>query len=186
MKNGPDKTSDERVRSLAMHGLFTAAVAMLTLFASVPLPVGGGGAYLNAGDAAVFASAYVLGPVGGAVVSGVGSALADVLHGSAVYAPASFIIKGLMALLCGLMLKKLRSAAPVIAGLVMPLGYFAFECLLYDPPAALAGLWMNGVQYAFGFIAAALIFAAFRRAGIMLFGRGRIENRPHGKKHDDG
>ncbi|MBR6429334.1 MAG: ECF transporter S component [Clostridia bacterium] len=177
MDRTPKKESDERIRTLAFHGLLTAVVTMLTLFASVPLPVGNGGAYLNAGDAAVFASAYILGPWGGAAVAAVGSALADVLHGSAVYAPATFIIKGLMALICAAAVRRLRGAAPFIAGLVMPLGYFAFECILYDVPAALSGLWMNGVQYVFGAAAAVLLFAAFKRAGIVLFGKGRIERR---------
>ena len=157
---------DSRVRTLAVCGLFTAIITVLTLFASVPLPVGNGGAYLNAGDAAVFASAYVLGPYWGAVVSGLGSALADILHGSAIYAPATLVIKALMALTCGLMIRRLRGGAAFIAGLIMPLGYCAFEWMIFDKTAALTGLWMNAIQYAFGAIAASLIFCALRRAGV--------------------
>lgn len=156
--------SNERIRSLALHGMLTAVIAMLTLFASVPLPVGSGGAYLNAGDAAVHLAAYVLGPIGGAVTAGVGSALADILHGAAVYAPATFIIKALMAFICGHLTKRMRYAAPAISGLVMPIGYFLFELVLYGKAAALPGLWMNGIQYAFGTIAGALLIAALPRS----------------------
>lgn len=167
MKNNSVKSkalSNERIRSLALHGMLTAVIAMLTLFASVPLPVGTGGAYLNAGDAAVHLAAYVLGPVGGAITAGIGSALADILHGAVVYAPVTLVIKALMAYLCGLIAKKMRYAAPAISGLVMPLGYFAFELVLYGNAAALAGLWMNGIQYVFGTAAGMLIIAALPRS----------------------
>lgn len=156
--------NDKKIRKLAVHGVFTAIIAMLTLFASVPLPVSSGGAYLNAGDAAVFLSAYVFGPVGGAVVSSVGSAIADLLHGAPIYIPATFVIKGLMALIAGILYKKLRCGALPIAGVIMPLGYFAFEYLLYGSGAALFGLWTNAIQYAFGVLAGILLILALKRS----------------------
>lgn len=156
--------SEERIRSLALHGMLTAVIAMLTLFASVPLPVGTGGAYLNAGDAAVHLAAYVLGPVGGAVTAGVGSALADILHGAVVYAPATFVIKALMAYICGRLARRTRLVAPAVSGLVMPVGYFFFELALYGKAAALPGLWMNAIQYAFGSVAGTLLIAALPRS----------------------
>ena len=173
MKKAGKKINDEKISAVTVFGLMTAIVTVLTLFISVPLPVSSEAAYLNAGDAAVYASAYLLGPWGGAAVSSVGSALADVLHGGMIYVPATLIIKGLMAMLCGLMLKKLRGGAAFIAGLVMPLGYFAYECALFGSPAALAGVWGNAVQYVFGSAAGCLLFAAFKRAGFTLFGRGK-------------
>lgn len=177
-KNGYN--SNDHVRSVVMHGILTAIVAVLTLFASVPLPVGSGGAYLNAGDAAVYASAYVLGPWGGALVSALGSALADLLHGAVVYAPVTLVIKGAMALVCGLLLKRMKRLPPFIAGLIMPAGYFAFEMVLYGMETALFGLWTNGIQYAFGSLAGMLIFHALDNSGVVKFGRGALKN--HGKK----
>jgi uncharacterized membrane protein len=177
MNKNNENLSDARIRSLVTHAILTAIIALLTLFASVPLPVGSGGAYLNAGDAAVYASAYILGPWGGALVSALGSALADVLHGAVIYAPATLAIKGLMALCCGLMLKKLRRLPSFIAGLIMPAGYFAFEMLLYGAETALFGLWTNAIQYAFGSIAGMLLFRAFESAGIVKFGKGAVKNR---------
>lgn len=174
MKKKEKRYPDEKVRRLTAYGLLAAIVTVLTLFVSVPLPISSEAAYLNAGDAAVYASAYVLGPVGGAVVSAAGSALADVLHGGMIYVPATFVIKGLMALVCGLLLKRLRGAAPFIAGIIMPAGYFAYECLLYGSAAALAGVWGNLVQYAFGSAAGLLIFSALKRAGVVMFGKGRL------------
>ena len=171
--------SNDNIRSLVYHSMLTAVIAMLTLFASVPLPVGNGGAYLNAGDAAVYASAYILGPWGGAAVAGVGSALADILHGSPVYVPATLVIKAAMAFICGMLLKKLRRIPPVIAGLVMPAGYFAFELVVLDMSAALFGLWTNAIQYAFGAAAGMLLFHAFEKAGIVKFGAGTAAAKKH-------
>lgn len=174
MKKRSENMDRIKIKTVVTYGLLTAVIAVLTLFASIPLPVGDGGAYLNAGDAAVYASAYILGPVGGAIVSGVGSALADVLHGSPIYAPATLVIKALMGLVCGLLLKKLRRVPPFIAGLIMPAGYFAFEAALYGAATALFGLWTNAIQYAFGAFAGLLLFMAFERAGIVKFGKGRV------------
>ena len=185
MKKHSENMDQTRIKSLVTHGLLTAIIAVLTLFASIPLPVGDGGAYLNAGDAAVYASAYILGPAGGAIVSGLGSALADVLHGSPIYAPATLVIKALMALICGLLLKKFRRLPPFVAGLVMPAGYFAYETALYGAEAALVGLWTNGIQYAFGVAAGILLFIALERAGVVKFGKGAIARADGGKNRPE-
>ena len=173
------KKTDEKVRTLVLHTLFTAIIAVLTLFASIPLPVGSGGAYLNAGDAAIYAAAYVLGPIGGAIAASVGSALADVLHGAVVYAPATFVIKGLMGLIAGLLFKKSRWLAPLAGGIVMPLGYFAFEYLLYGSGTALFGLWTNAIQFAFGVIAGILLVFALGKTKVVPHYR-RKEEEKHG------
>ncbi len=171
------KTTDEKIRTLALHGLFTAIIAVLTLFASIPLPAGSGGAYLNAGDVAIYAAAYVLGPVGGMITAAVGSALADILHGAVVYAPATLVIKGLMALIAGLIFKRSRVFAPITAGLVMPLGYFLFELPLYGIGTALFGLWTNAIQYAFGALAGIPIVYALKKAGVRQYHEKKDDRR---------
>lgn len=168
------KTMDKRIKAIAVHGLFTAVITLLTLFASIPLPAGTGGAYLNAGDVAIYAASYVLGPIGGMITSAAGSALADILHGSVVYAPVTLVVKGLMALIAGLIFKKSRPLAPILGGLVMPAGYFIFELILYGTGTALFGLWTNAIQYAFGVV-----------AGILLvFALGRTKLVPHHEKKE--
>lgn len=156
------KANDKKIKRIALIGMFAAVIGLLTFFVSIPLPVGSAGAYLNAGDAAVYLSAYVLGPVGGALASAIGSTLADVLHGAAMYAPATFIIKGLMGLVCGLLLKRLRGFAPAIAGLIMPAGYFAYEYLVLKA-GAVYGLWTNAIQYVFGVISGVILIKALGR-----------------------
>ncbi|MCR5808275.1 MAG: ECF transporter S component [Clostridiales bacterium] len=163
MRTNGERPNEEKIGNLAKHGIFIAVIAMLTLFASIPLPAGSGGAYLNAGDAAIYVASYVLGPVGGMITAAIGSAAADMLHGSMIYAPATFIIKGLMGLCAGFLYKRIRHGAPLAAGMIMPAGYFAFEFVLFRE-SALFGLWTNAIQYAFGVLASTVLIMALERA----------------------
>ncbi len=165
--NKKNLSSDVMVKRITVYALMLAIITLLTLFVSIPLPVGSGGAYLNAGDAAVYAGAYLLGGWGGALVAAVGSALADILHGSVLYAPATFLIKGAMALICGVLYarlsKRCRFLSAVIAGLVMPMGYFVYEICLFGSVVALYGLWTNAIQYLFGVVMGIIIIVSFEK-----------------------
>ena len=92
---------DEKTRKLVYLALFTALTTAATMVVRVPSPTGG---YVNAGDAVVLLCAFVLGPVPGAVAAGIGSALADIFGSYFLYAPATLVIKGLTALVAGLLL----------------------------------------------------------------------------------
>ena len=152
---------DQKTKQLVRLGLMTAAVAAVTMVVSLPVP-NVAGAYINGGDAVVYVAAYLFGPVG-AVSAAVGSALADLLLGSAIYAPGTFIIKGAMALLAALALKKWSKPAVVFAvGLLMPLGYFLYESVLFGVSAAWAGVGFNLIQYAAG---TALSYALIKLLG---------------------
>ncbi len=131
-------------KKLVLTALFTALTAVLTYFPKVPLMHG----YVHLGDAVIIISALVLGWP--AVISAsLGSALAD-LPGYAIYAPATFVIKALMAAALCLLLKnpgvlKLVVAA-VIAEIVMVCGYFLYEWALLDIAIALGDAPGNLLQ----------------------------------------
>ena len=77
--------------------VITALFASLTLVATfirLPLPMG----YVHLGDGFVLLSAFLLGPLWGTIAAGLGSCLADVF-GYIQYAPATLLIKAIMALL---------------------------------------------------------------------------------------
>lgn len=86
------------VRMLALAGALAALSCAATLTVAVPTPTGG---YVNPGDAVVLLGAYVLGGGWGAAAGALGPALADLLGGYGIYAPATLVIKGLMALAAG-------------------------------------------------------------------------------------
>ncbi|NCB31324.1 MAG: hypothetical protein EOM66_07950, partial [Clostridia bacterium] len=128
------KKTDEKVRLTVRIAMLCALVTVVTISMVIPIP-NMTGAYVNVGDAIVYTCAYMLGGGWGALAAGIGSAAADLILGSALYAPATLVIKGLMALVAGKLMArgtgsfKSRLLAVALGGLVMPLGYFLYELL---------------------------------------------------------
>ncbi len=138
---------------LASGGLFAALILLLTFAIKIPVPATGG--YIHPGDGAIFYAGVVLGPYAG-IVAGVGSALADLLGGYAIFALPTLIIKGVMGLIAGIFAKR---AAPgrnalvfTLAALWMVGGYFLVEWVLFGLPAAIAAAVPNLVQGAGGVV----------------------------------
>ena len=75
--------------------MLAALCCVATMIIKIPSPLKG---YLNLGDCVVLLSGWLLGPAYGFAAAGIGSALADIFSGYVIYAPATFIIKGLMAI----------------------------------------------------------------------------------------
>lgn len=150
--------SDEKIKRATLAGLVCAAVAIATVFAAVPVP-GVQGAYANAGDAAVYASAFMLGRSWGVLAAAVGSGLADILPGSALYAPATFVIKGMMAFIAAKLLRKggMRIPRLLVSGIVMAAGYFAYECIIYGASVASLSVPANLVQAALGAVLGSIV-----------------------------
>lgn len=153
------------VKKMIYAALFAALACAATFAIKIPTP--GTGGYIHPGDAIVILSGVMLGPVYGALAAGVGSAMADVLGGYFLYAPITFLIKGIVALLCGVVYrrigrtKRLRSIAVGIGGvidmLVVAGGYYSYEIFFYGA-AALASVPANLVQGASGLILALVLY----------------------------
>ena len=148
----------DKIKTLTWAGLMCAIVVVTTMFAAIPIP-GVQGAYANAGDAAVYASAHLLGWPWGVAAAAIGSMLADLLLGSALYAPATFVIKGVMALLAVKLAGKVKAMIPrfLICGGAMVLGYFLYECLIYGASTALISIPANLMQAVAGALLGAII-----------------------------
>ncbi len=135
---------------LVLSALFAALTAVVTYF-PVPVPIAHG--YVNLGDCFVILSGIILGPAYGFLAAGIGSAFADILVGFVCYAPATFIIKGLMAVAVYYIIGKklgrfsvLKTGVAVLsAELIMVAGYFAFELMLYGG-GAVASITGNCIQ----------------------------------------
>ncbi len=142
------------LHKLVLAGLLAACILLLTIVLPIPIP-NMAGAYVNLGDAGVYLAAFLLGSPWGALSAAVGSALADILLGSMLYAGPTFVIKGLMALVAAMLIKRLegkRIVALLCAGIIMPLGYFLFETALYGASVAIVGVPLNLIQYAVGVV----------------------------------
>ena len=103
------------VKKLTFTGLMAALICVLTMFPHIPNPAGSG--YIHLGDGMILLAAMVVGPLA-IPAAAIGSALADLFSGYALYAPATAVIKGLVALIAWLMYRRghiVRTAVAFLA-----------------------------------------------------------------------
>ncbi len=157
----------ENIKKLVISALFSALIFVAT--AVLPIPIGSGG-YANLGDTLIAVCAFFVGPVWGFFAAGLGSSLADLFLGYGIYAPATFIIKGSMAIVYILVFRrfaKTKAAIPmalvasIVAEAIMVGGYFAFECILYSPAGALPNIFANSLQGLVGCACSTVLISLF-------------------------
>ena len=151
-----------------------AMVCVATMIIKIPSPMKG---YLNIGDCIVLLCGWLLAPGYGFVAAGLGSALADMFSGYLTYAPATFLIKGSMALIAFACLKLVNKRigrlpsqiiGAVFAEIVMVLGYFVFEGFMYGFIPSAVNIPANAVQGAAGLILGIILVKVFERLKITL------------------
>jgi uncharacterized membrane protein len=145
--------------------LLAGATAALTFVVKVPIP--GTGGYLNFGDIAVVFCGLFLGSKWGALAGGIGSALADVIGGFFIFAPATLIAKGLEGFLAGIIGGTKHPVRLIaVAGLPMIAVYFLYE--RFNPGMGLAAAWaevpFNALQAVVGAFGGYGVYTAVRRA----------------------
>ena len=158
----------KKIRMITYTALFAALTCIATMIIRIPTPTKG---YVNLGDCIVNISAWILGPAYGAAAAGIGSAFADIMSGYMVYAPATLVIKGIMAAVSfgvvAVFSRKKQTSVPVrimaavAAELVMAIGYMAFETVMYGSFAtAMLGIPGNIAQGVMGVISSVTIYEA--------------------------
>ncbi|MBQ3176681.1 MAG: ECF transporter S component, partial [Clostridia bacterium] len=95
-------------QKIIFSSMLAALVCVVTMVIKIPSPLSG---YLNPGDCIVLLSGWLMPPLYGFLAAAVGSALADIFSGYMLYAPVTFLIKGIMALLASLGYSLLRKKA---------------------------------------------------------------------------
>ncbi len=160
---------DNTTKKIVFAALLTALACVATMIIKIPTPLGG---YIHAGDAVVVLAGFLLGPVWGALAAGLGSALADVISGYVLYAPGTFVIKAVVALLAGWIIgtKLIKNefakalVAGIIGGIVMVGGYMLYEAVFMGfGVGAAANIPMNCIQGAFGAVAGAALYIALSK-----------------------
>ncbi len=164
------------VQKIVMTAMMMCLVMIATIFIRVPIP--GTQGYVHLGDSMVFLSVLILGWKYGAVASAFGGLLADVLGGAAAWAPWTFGIKGIMAVILGLIAMKLsehgsvsrggflfgESAGMVLAGIFMVAGYYFAEGVMYGNwVAPVIGIPWNIGQFVVGMVIAVVLATALCR-----------------------
>lgn len=159
---------NNKVFKMAATAMLTAMIFLLTRFVTIPLAVG----YVHFGDALVYITASVIGGPYALFAAAVGEALADITAGWVAYAPATMIIKILIALPFVFVHKKSdRILTPITALLTIPsgiitvAGYFAADMII-DKAYAFTNIAGNAVQAVGSAVIFIILGAAFDTTGI--------------------
>ena len=159
-------------QKIAIASMLAALVCVATMIIKIPSPLKG---YINLGDCVVLLSGWLLPPGYSFLAAGIGSALADVFSGYAVYAPITFAIKGLMAVViyfCKKVLKDKIGNIPVLiiggitAEILMIAGYYVFEGFMYGFEASLVNIPPNAVQGVAGMLFSIALVKMFDKSKI--------------------
>ena len=152
-----------KTKKLVIAALMTALACVVTMIVKVPSPLKG---YVNLGDCIVLIAGWILSPVYGFMAAAIGSAMADLFLGYVLYAPATFVIKGAMAVVAyygyKLLCKKLgdlpaRIISGIMAEVIMVFGYYVFEGFLYGFIPSLVNIPANSVQGIVGLIVGVIL-----------------------------
>lgn len=176
--------TQKRTTKLAFAALF-GALTFAATWVSFPSPFGGN---VNLGDCILLISAWLPLEPWSIFTCAIGATFTDLASGYAIYAPATFVIKALMVTVA-VLIKRGTPKLPVFwralvsaicAELVMVIGYFTYEVILYGAATALLNVPFNLVQGGIAFVAAILILLVLSRMPLpqilrsehTLFGKG--------------
>lgn len=116
---------------LCLTAVFMALICIATMVVQIPIPLG----YAHLGDCMILLATYLLGPISGMIASGIGSAMADLLTGYALWVIPTFLIKGIMPWVAFYFFRRKAKYSPYIGAvfclLFMILGYVIAGCFLY-------------------------------------------------------
>ena len=167
-----NSTQNNTTQRIVMAALLAALTCVATMIIKIPSPLKG---YLNLGDCVVLLAGWMLSPTYGFFAAGLGSALADMFSGYVTYVPATFVIKGLMALIAFYGFKLLHSKlgnissriiSGIVAEVVMVAGYFIFEGFLYGFGPSLVNIPANVIQGVAGLIIGTILVKVFEKSKI--------------------
>lgn len=143
-------------QQIVLYALGMAVVFVATMYIKIPNALNG---YFNLGDGFILLFASIVDPLGGFLIGGLGSALADVAGGYAYYFLPTLLIKGLEGLIVSALISKFGEKAKWGAyGLgccIMVFGYFLAKWYLKESMIiALSGIPENIFQSGVGYVLA--------------------------------
>ena len=138
------------VTQMCITAVFMALTCVATMVVQIPIPLG----YAHLGDSVILICAFFFGPVVGALAGGIGSAMADILTGFAVWAVPTLIIKTIMPIIAcaifGNMKSKFdRCKVISVKGIVGAIIAGSFAAGLASAPGLLLKSVVNMVVYLF-------------------------------------
>lgn len=162
-----------KTKDMVQTGLLTALVFVATYFINIRLPIAASGGLVHLGTAMLFISSIVFGKEKGAIAGALGMGLFDLSSGWALWAPFTFIIRGIMGYIIGLIAYSkgkngnsffMNLLAVIISSLWMIAGYYIAEIILYgNYLAPLASIPGNITQNVVGALIGLPVAKVFKR-----------------------
>ncbi|MDO4902874.1 MAG: ECF transporter S component [Limosilactobacillus sp.] len=154
------------IQKLTLAAMFIALGVVFGRLFLIPLPWTHGN--INLCDAAIFVGTMLLGPFYGGVIGGFTGLFLDLISGYAQYAPFSFVAHGLEGLIAGLIIAHLAGKSGKVVGLlvgvvVMVIGYFFTDSILYNWATGSLGIIPNICQGLVGAVVAFVVEATLSK-----------------------
>ena len=153
---------NNNLKKMTLVGLGMAVVFCGTYFFIFPNQIGG---YMNLGDGFILLFASIVHPLGGFLIGGVGSAIADVASGFGIFAPFTLVVKGLEGYFVAKFNQKMNPYICYGCGcLIMIAGYFLTDWFMQKSLAiAITGLPTNIMQAICGMTIACLLHKVIKK-----------------------
>jgi len=167
---------NNKVYNMVVNSLLIALVFVATSVIKIQLPISNTGGLIHMGNVALFTIALVFGKNKGAISGAFGMALFDILSPYAVWAPFTFVIRGVMGYIIGYIAYKNNKSgnsvlyngiAIIVSSIWMIVGYFTANIILYrNIPAAISSIPGDIIQIVIGIMVAVPLTKLLKSIGI--------------------
>jgi uncharacterized repeat protein (TIGR04002 family) len=137
-----------KLKKMTTVAMFSAMIFVLTMFIKIPVASG----YVHFGDALVYICAGVIGGPWSILAGALGEGVADIVGGYGIYAPATIVVKALIALPFALtssksekILTPFTGLLTIISGMITVGGYYIAD-LIIDKTYAIVDIPGNVIQ----------------------------------------
>ncbi|MGX8834274.1 ECF transporter S component [Amedibacillus sp. YH-ame6] len=156
---------NNNIKSIVISALGMALVFLATYLIKIPNGIQG---YFNLGDGFIMLFASIINPWMAFLIGGIGSALADIAGGYAIYFIPTLFIKGLEGFLIAFIFQRIKTnlkyISYAIGALIMVSGYFVCDSFINDSWAlGLSGIPANLLQGGVGIVIALLALPILKR-----------------------
>ena len=166
-------TTSKKTFDLIITSMLISLVFIATFFINIRLPIAANGGLVHLGSAMLFIVSILFGPKKGAMAGAFGMAIFDLVSGWTLWAPFTFIARGLQGYIVGKIAwsnqrngrSSLFNTLAIVSSIpFMLLGYYICERILYNswviPFASIPG---NLVQNSVGLVIALPVCIALRK-----------------------
>ncbi|MDW0114287.1 ECF transporter S component [Sporosarcina saromensis] len=132
--------TNARTFDLILSSMLIALVFVATLLLNIKLPISVNGGLVHLGTAMLFIVSILFGPKKGAIAGAVGMGLFDLVSGYAIWAPISFVARGIQGYLIGKIAWmngrngnsfRFNLLATIASTPLMMAGYYLWEAVIF-------------------------------------------------------